>query len=98
MMMDRYVTYGLLIAALMAGVISLYASSDPDGLEWVAETLFEKGYWSAEDENVIDSPMPNYIIPGIENKMLAASSAGLFGVSIMFLIVYGLGKILAKKK
>ncbi len=97
--MDKYVIYGLIIAFFMATVISIYASSDPDGLEWVAETLGEKGDWSAEEgEPFISSPVPDYAVPGVSNDVLASSLAGLIGVVIMFLLVLGIGRLLKEKK
>jgi len=78
----------------MAAVISLFASSSPDGLERVAENLgfIEHG----EGHEVMESPMPDYAIPGIENETVAASLAGLSGTLIMFLMVYGVGSLLKK--
>ena len=80
---------------LMAAGISLYASSNPDGLEWVAETLTHEGEWGAEEENpMINAPMPDYSVPWIKNETLGGSLAGLFGVLLMFLLVYGIGNVL----
>jgi cobalt/nickel transport protein len=88
-MKDKYWIIGLVIALFMAGFISLYASPEPDGLERVAEDhgFLEKG----EGHNVIESPMPDYIIPGLENETLAASLAGVAGTVIIFVLVLGIG-------
>lgn len=84
----------MLVSVVMATVISLFASSSPDGLEHVAENLgfIEHG----EGHEVIESPMPDYAILGIENETIAASLAGLSGTLIMFLLVYGVGSLLKK--
>jgi len=83
-----------MVSFVMAAVISLFASSSPDGLERVAENLgfIEHG----EGHEVMESPMPDYAIPGIENETVAASLAGLSGTLIMFLMVYGVGSLLKK--
>jgi len=95
--MEKYVFTGLIIALIMATVVSIYSSTDPDGLEWVSLTLEEKGEWSAEEKPVIDAPIAEYLVPGIESETLAGSIAGLMGVIFMFILVYGLGKVLGKK-
>jgi cobalt/nickel transport protein len=89
-MNNNYVIYGLVSALLLAGVISLFASSDPDGLERVAEDtgFLEHG----EGHEVMESPLPDYVVPGIENEALAASAAGVLGT----LMVFGFGLLLGK--
>ena len=85
---------GLIIALVLAGVVSLFASSFPDGLERVAidHDFIELG----EGNEVMHSPMPDYIVPGISNETLAASLAGLIGTLMMFGLVYGIGKALKR--
>lgn len=76
-----------MIALICAGLISLFASSFPDGLERVAENLgfLEKG----EGEPVLKSPIPDYVLPGIENEKLATSIAGIVGTLLVFVVGYG---------
>jgi cobalt/nickel transport protein len=94
-MKDKYWIIGLVAAIFIAGFISLYASPEPDGLERVAEDhgFLEKG----EGQEVFESPMPDYILPGIENEQLAASVAGIIGTLIIFGLVLGVGTALKKK-
>lgn len=100
-MKDKYWVYGLGVALIMGGVISLFASPDPDGMERVlidffgGEEEFEK---RLEGKEVIESPMSDYVIPGLENKTLAASLAGVIGVFAIFILVVGLGMLLKNKK
>ena len=99
-MKNKFWIYGLGIALLMGCVISLFASSHPDGLERVAIDLFggeEELEESIEGKEVMHSPMPDYVVLGIENETLAASLAGLIGVLLMFVLVIGIGKLLKKK-
>ncbi|MDY6966678.1 MAG: PDGLE domain-containing protein [Halobacteriota archaeon] len=83
---------GLIIALVLSGAISLFATSSPDGLERVAEDIgfIEEG----EEEEVMEAPMPDYAISEIEDETLSASLAGLIGTVVIFLIVIGIGRAL----
>ena len=98
-MNDKYWIYGLGIALIMGGVISLFASSSPDGLERFSIDLFggEEELEKHTGEGVIESPMPDYVIPGIENETLAASLAGIIGVFAVFILVIALSMLLKNK-
>jgi len=99
-MKEKFRIYGLGIALIMACGISLFASSHPDGLERVAIDLFggeEEMEEQIEGKEVMHSPMPDYVVPGIKNETLAASLAGLIGVLLMFVLVIGIGKLLKKE-
>jgi len=68
---------GLLLALLVAGVGSWYASSHPDGLEWSAE---EAGFGdTAEDSVAAGSPLADYQVNGEESR-LSGGAAGVVGV------------------
>ncbi|MFH1773808.1 MAG: PDGLE domain-containing protein [Methanobacteriota archaeon] len=84
--------HGLVVALFMGVVLSNFASSSPDGLEKVAEDygFLEKG----EGHEVIEAPMPDYVVPGVSSETIAASLAGLIGTLIMFGLAYGIGKSL----
>ncbi|MEM4201986.1 MAG: PDGLE domain-containing protein [Candidatus Hadarchaeum sp.] len=85
---------GLIIALFMASVLSLFASSEPDGLERVAE---DQGFAEkAEGQEVIQAPIPDYILPGIEDEKVAASLAGLTGVLIILGITFSWAKLLKR--
>lgn len=79
---------GLVIALLIAGVASYYASSSPDGLEFVAE---KTGFLSsAKDSPAADSPFADYQTAGIDNARLSGGVAGVVGVGIVLLVGSGL--------
>ncbi|MEQ6901328.1 PDGLE domain-containing protein [Nocardioides sp. YIM 152588] len=81
----RFLVVGLLVTLLIAGVGSYYASSHPDGLEFVAE---KTGFLdSAEDSAAADSPFADYGTAGVEDERLGGGIAGVVGV----LLVLGLG-------
>ncbi len=97
--MEKLWIFGLAAALIIGGIISLFASPEPDGLERVAINLFG-GEEQMEEKTtqLFNSQMPDYVIPGIENETLAASLAGVIGVLIIFTIVIVTGKILKGKQ
>ncbi|MEW5920970.1 MAG: PDGLE domain-containing protein [Bacillota bacterium] len=80
---------GLCIALIVAALVSPFASPEPDGLERVAE---DKGFLE-EGFSYLNSPIPDYLFPGIENEGLATSTAGLVGTLLTFGFMLGLGKL-----
>ena len=79
-------------AILIGGLLSLFASSSPDGLEKVAET---QGFLD-KAEQLFSSIMPDYKIPVKHSEMLGASIAGIIGTCAVFAILYITGKYLFK--
>lgn len=78
-----FLALGLLVCLLVAGVASYYASSHPDGLEYVAE---QTGFIdSAEDSATADSPLADYSTRGVEDARLSGGLAGVIGVVVMLL-------------
>ncbi|MEH0624907.1 energy-coupling factor ABC transporter permease [Streptomyces stelliscabiei] len=71
---------GLGTSLLLAGVVSFYASADPDGLEKVAA---DKGIDAKiEDHAAADSPLADYGVEGLDNARLAGGLAGVIGVGV----------------
>lgn len=95
-MRGRDIIIGLVIALFLAGIISMFASERPDGLERVAEDkgFLEKG----EVEPPIHSPIPDYVWPGLENEKLATSIAGIVGTIIVFGLGYGVAVLMKRPK
>lgn len=74
------VAAGLVIALLLAGVVSFYASGSPDGLERVAE---DQGFGhTAKDSPAGGSPLADYGTKGVENERLSTAVAGIAGVGL----------------
>ena len=86
----------LLVALIVAAVLSPFASSSPDGLEKVAEDLgfLHKG----EGEPVLIAPVPDYAMPGVKNESVATAAAGIVGTLLTFGAAYGLAKVVKRKK
>lgn len=85
---------GIAIAVLIVIVLVPFASGDPDGLEWVAG---EQGF-IARAQDALYSIFPDYTIPGIDDPGLSTALAGLIGVAIVFLVMLGLGRLLARRR
>lgn len=69
-----------LLAAIGLAVASPLASSNPDGLNWVAKRYGFMGLEQGPLYNLI----PNYIFPGISNGALASIAAGILGTLMVF--------------
>ena len=96
-----FIVGGLLVALLLAGVVSNFASSDPDGLESALVegcTVDEEGRiaggtcpaQSGRDHELGDSPLADYGFLGIDNPFLSTAIAGVLGVLLTFAIGGGL--------
>jgi len=79
---------GLLLALLLAGVASYYASSAPDGLNKVA---IEQGFDDRQRQHDLeDSPFAGYETEGVDDGRLSGGLAGVVGVLVTFALVGGL--------
>jgi cobalt/nickel transport protein len=79
---------GLAVSVLVAAVLSAWASSHPDGLEHVAQSLGFAG--SAQDSVTSGSPLADYSAPGVEDPRLSGGLAGVLGVAVVGLVMAGL--------
>jgi cobalt/nickel transport system permease protein/cobalt/nickel transport protein len=87
---------GLVVALLLAGVASYYASSAPDGLNRVAE---DHGITRTErDHAAADGPMAGYRARGIENDRLSGLVAGVSGALVVLALFGGLTLVLRRRK
>ncbi len=85
--------FGLGLALFLA-ILSPLASSNPDGLEWVAE---QNGFLNAA-QNPLYRIFPDYAIPGISNNALATIVAGIIGVLLVFGVALGLAYVRKSQK
>ncbi|MCD6640428.1 MAG: PDGLE domain-containing protein [Nocardioides sp.] len=87
---------GLLVSLLVAGVVSFYASSHPDGLEYVAE---KAGFLdTARDSAAADSPLADYSVRGVEDERLSVGLSGVVGVVVMAVLSTGLFWLLRRRE
>ncbi|MEM3640813.1 MAG: PDGLE domain-containing protein [Candidatus Bathyarchaeia archaeon] len=81
----------LVLVLVGFAVLAPFASTDPDGLEKVAETLKIE-----EPEILWMGIMPDYTLPTVENPYLSTLLAGFFGAFLVLGASFALGKVLAK--
>ena len=94
----------VVLAALVGGVLSLYASSYPDGLEWsmgniIGEKELQtegKAYKKAENIQETTSFMPDYNFKNAnEDSSIGTSAAGIVGGAITLIFAFLIGFIVA---
>ncbi len=86
---------GFIASLLLAGVVSFYASSHPDGLEKVAEDI---GFIETAKENTnADSLLADYGVKGVDNERLSVGAAGVIGVIATGVISTGLFMLVRRK-
>jgi cobalt/nickel transport system permease protein/cobalt/nickel transport protein len=91
----RFFVAFLLLALLVAGVASYYASSHPDGLEFVAE---KTGFLaSADDSPTAASPLADYSTKGIDDERLSGGVAGVAGSVMVLTLAGGLFWVLRRR-
>lgn len=81
-------------AAVIAILLSPFASSLPDGLEWVAE----KQGLMADSVSVFAGPLKDYSLNAFGSSSLSTSLAGFVGVSVTFFIALAAGRLSAARK
>jgi cobalt/nickel transport protein len=78
---------GAVLSVLVAGVLSGWASTSPDGLEHVARSLgFADSAW---DSAASESPLADYTAP-VGTGRLAGGVAGLVGVVVVAVVMAAL--------
>lgn len=87
---------GVLLSLVLAGVVSFYASSHPDGLEKVASDI---GFIeTAKDPATAGSALADYEVAGVENQRASVGIAGVIGVVATGVAATGLFLYLGKRK
>lgn len=92
-----FLAAGLLVALLLAGVVSNFASGSPDGLDATARegcTFDAQGEITGgtcmlqreREHQLADSPLADYGIRGIDNPYLSTGLSGVLGVLVTFAI------------
>lgn len=86
----------IVVSVLLAVLVSPFASSSPDGLEWVAEI---KGFIHRAEEYVFWklSIMPDYSVSFIKSEAISTSIAGFFGTLFCFVTTIVLFKLFGKR-
>jgi hypothetical protein len=90
----RWWIIGIVISVLIVVVLAPRASSDPDGLERVAE---DTGF-IGQAENLVAGLLGDYAIPGIDDPAVSTVLSGLLGLAIILGLVFLLGRVLARRR
>mgnify|MGYP003600320784 FL=1 len=93
----RFYLLAAVVCLLIAGVVSLLASSQPDGLERVAE---DTGFASsAQDSATSGSPLADYRIAtgDADGSPLGTAAAGIVGVAITGAVAFGVFALVARR-
>lgn len=78
-----FVVVAVLVALALAGGVSYYASSSPDGLNKVAA---DHGFDAKQrDSAAADSPMSGYDTKGVNDSRVSGGLAGVAGVAVVLL-------------
>lgn len=85
--MKRFLIIGGLVAVVVAAIVSFYASSQPDGLEKVAEQYGILD--NAEDSATGTSPLADYAVTGVTNDRVSVGIAGVAGVAVTAAVGFG---------
>ncbi len=90
-----FLLVGLLVALVVAGIGSYYASGSPDGLEWSAE---KEGFLdTAEDSATADSPLADYAVSGVDDGRLSGGLAGVIGVAVTLVLAGGITLLVRRR-
>jgi cobalt/nickel transport protein len=95
MKQKSFLISGFIASLFLAGVVSFYASSNPDGLEKVAEDI---GFIeTAEDHTYAEGALADYGVKGVENPRLSTGLAGVIGVVATGVISTGIFMLVRRK-
>lgn len=96
----------IILTGIVGGVLSLYASKYPDGLEWSIANITSEEELSYEGQSYeisksiqkVSSFMPDYSFKNNEDAKIGTSVAGLTGGTITFFIALLIGSVISKVK
>jgi len=104
-----FIVAGLIVAFLLAGIVSTFASSSPDGLDSAAlrgcttnadgEITGGKCMAQKEQEHQLGGgPLADYGIKGIDNPYLSTGLSGVLGVAVTFAVGGGIFWLVRRRK
>lgn len=93
----KAVAVGILVVALfLAGIVSFYAASTPDGLTKVSQ---EQKFDTTETEHhTADGPFAGYGASFVDNERLSGGVAGVVGVVVVLALAGGLTLALRRRR
>lgn len=95
MKQKTFLITGFTISLFLAGIVSFYASSHPDGLEKVAGDI---GFIeTAKDHSNSGGILADYGVKGVESQRLSTGAAGVIGVVATGAISTGIFALIRRK-
>ena len=95
MRQKTFLITGFIASLFLAGIVSFYASSNPDGLEKVAGDI---GFIDTAKENTnSEGILADYGVKGVDNQRLSTGAAGVVGVVATAAISTGLFALIRRK-
>ena len=91
--MKKFVLIMLALSLVIAGGLSWFASTHPDGLEKVAQDL---GF-ASKAQKPAHTVLPDYTIPGLKG-FLSNGLAGIIGVAVTFGVVVLVMRIVSRMR
>ncbi len=86
----------LLVTLVLAGVVSFYAATSPDGLTKVSQ---DEGFASSEKDHAADDgPFAGYDSSFIDDERLSGGVAGVVGVVVVLLLGTGLAHVVRRRR
>lgn len=86
---------GMLGSVTVAGLSSLFASQEPDGLQRVAQ---EQGFAENEEPSATsEGPFGGYALDGVENESLSSGVSAAAGLGLTLVLGMGLFWFLSRK-
>lgn len=87
---------GLVVALVLAGIVSFYASSSPDGLNKVAA---DHGIAATEAQHAAkESPLAGYSTKGVGDQRLSGAVAGVAGVALTLGLATGVFWVVKRRQ
>ncbi len=81
----------LVLSAVAVALAAAFASTNPDGLEWVSKGL---GFATSPEKAEALAPFGSYEVPALGSSFLSTFIAGVIGVAAVFVIVLLAGRII----
>jgi hypothetical protein len=91
----RFFVAFALVAVVLAGGVSFFASSAPDGLNRVAQ---DHGIDRAQRPHASDGPMAGYGVRGVATPWLSQGIAGVAGVGVVLALTSGLAFAVRRRR
>ncbi|MBS7657737.1 MAG: PDGLE domain-containing protein [Candidatus Bathyarchaeia archaeon] len=88
----KMIIFGIIISIIFVIVGCIWLSVSVETLDKIAEKF------EATEISIWNPPLPDYALPGFEENVMLNISVGILFTLITFLVSFGVGKALGRKK